>query len=94
MFLEVNLIILILAFLLDLLFGDPYSIPHPVRFYGLVIKKLENFFRERDRKNIKTSLKLYGFYILILSVFIMVFIYSIPLVLLIYFKLNITVNFV
>lgn len=88
MFLEVNLIILILAFLLDLLFGDPYSIPHPVRFYGLVIKKLENFFRERDRKNIKTSLKLYGFYILILSVFIMVFIYSIPLVLLAYFKLN------
>ena len=38
-----NLLIPIsLGFLLDFIFGDPYWLPHPIRFIGLLIKKTEN----------------------------------------------------
>ena len=36
--------ILILAYVLDLIFGDPYSFPHPVKFIGNMIARLEKFF--------------------------------------------------
>lgn len=32
-----------IAFVLDLLFGDPYWLPHPVRFIGWIIKRTEKF---------------------------------------------------
>lgn len=36
--------ILISAYVLDLIFGDPYSFPHPVKFIGNMIARLEKFF--------------------------------------------------
>lgn len=36
--------ILISAYVLDLIFGDPYSFPHPVKFIGNIIARLEKFF--------------------------------------------------
>ena len=36
--------ILIFAYVLDLIFGDPYSFPHPVKFIGNMIARLEKFF--------------------------------------------------
>ena len=36
---------IIIAYVLDLIFGDPYWLPHPVRFIGLLIKKTEGFLR-------------------------------------------------
>ena len=36
--------ILISAYILDLIFGDPYSFPHPVKFIGNMIARLEKFF--------------------------------------------------
>ncbi len=38
---------LIIGFLLDALIGDPYSLPHPIRFIGRLISALEKFVRAR-----------------------------------------------
>ncbi|MDY6933390.1 MAG: adenosylcobinamide-phosphate synthase CbiB [Spirochaetota bacterium] len=54
---------LIAAFILDILFGDPYWFPHPVRIIGKFIEVLENFFRTHFRK-----LKLSGFFLVLLIV--------------------------
>lgn len=86
---KLSLIILVLAFVLDLIFGDPHKIPHPVRAYGYLIKKLEDFFRARDKKNTKSKLKIYGLYILLISITLAFFVYSIPILVFKYFNLNI-----
>ncbi len=36
---------LVIGFILDLLIGDPYSLPHPVRLMGRMIASLEKIFR-------------------------------------------------
>ncbi len=41
-----TVLILILGLLLDLIFGDPYWLYHPVRLIGLLISKLEAVFRK------------------------------------------------
>ena len=38
---------LFIGFLLDLLIGDPYSLPHPIRLIGRLISVLEKFVRGR-----------------------------------------------
>ena len=35
---------LIFGYILDLIFGDPYSFPHPVKFIGKLISYLEHIF--------------------------------------------------
>lgn len=37
---------LIIGFFLDLMIGDPYALPHPVRLMGKLISALERFFRK------------------------------------------------
>lgn len=37
---------LLLGFILDLIFGDPYSLPHPIRLIGIFISKLESIMRK------------------------------------------------
>lgn len=44
---KLSLLALCLGFVLDLIFGDPRRLPHPVRFIGLLIEKTEGFFRPR-----------------------------------------------
>ncbi|MBU4134569.1 cobalamin biosynthesis protein, partial [bacterium] len=44
-------LIVILAFLLDILLGDPVWLPHPVRFIGKIVNMLEPLIR----KNIKNQ---------------------------------------
>ena len=41
-----TVLILILGLLLDLIFGDPYWLYHPIRLIGLLISKLEAVFRK------------------------------------------------
>ena len=36
---------IILAYFLDIIFGDPRWFPHPVRIIGFFIRHLENFLR-------------------------------------------------
>ncbi len=43
---------LILAFLLDLIIGDPYSMPHPIRLIGRMISTLEGKIRVKFSKNL------------------------------------------
>lgn len=58
-----SIIILIFAVLLDLVFGDPYQIPHPITFIGKGIRKLEKLIRKSG-----ISLKLGGLFLMIISV--------------------------
>ena len=47
-----------LGFLLDLLFGDPYFLPHPIRFIGCLIAKVEKCFLEKNKsRNEKRKLR-------------------------------------
>ena len=41
---------LVIGFVLDVLIGDPYRLPHPVRFIGRLISALEAFVRAHFRK--------------------------------------------
>lgn len=50
MFIGVNMIALAGGFLLDLLFGDPYWLPHPIRLIGRWIACLERLLRGRKRE--------------------------------------------
>ena len=34
-----------IAYTLDLIFADPYNMPHPVKFIGRLISYLENFLK-------------------------------------------------
>ena len=43
-------IIVAVAFLLDLIFGDPYWLPHPIRLIGLLISGCETILGRFFRK--------------------------------------------
>lgn len=51
MFIGVNMIALAGGFLLDLLFGDPYWLPHPIRLIGRWIVCLERLLQGRKRES-------------------------------------------
>lgn len=47
------------GFVLDLLFGDPYWLPHPVRFIGSLIAKAEKYFigKNEERNEIRNEIR-------------------------------------
>ncbi|WP_040410479.1 adenosylcobinamide-phosphate synthase CbiB [Peptacetobacter hiranonis] len=49
---------MILGYIMDLVFGDPYWFPHPVRFIGKLISKTEKFIRKHAKS--EKSLKYWG----------------------------------
>ncbi len=51
---QINLISIILAYILDLIVGDPYAFPHPVRFIGKLARTVEKVIR----KYMKSGLRL------------------------------------
>ena len=53
-----NILIMILGYVMDLVFGDPYWFPHPVRFIGKLISKTEKFIRKHAKS--EESLKYWG----------------------------------
>ncbi len=53
-----NILIMILGYIMDLVFGDPYWFPHPVRFIGKLISKTEKFIRKHAKS--EESLKYWG----------------------------------
>lgn len=53
-----SIIIMIIGYILDLIFGDPYWFPHPVRFIGKLISSTEKFIRKRAKT--EKSLKYWG----------------------------------
>lgn len=73
---------LILAFLLDLIIGDPYSMPHPIRMIGNLISALEKKIRVKFSENLRKGGA-------ILSLIVVTVSTAIPLLLLIFFyKIN------
>lgn len=57
-------IMILSAYFLDIILGDPYFIPHPIRFIGTLIKKLEEkLYKLKDKK-------MAGLIILLLTVLI------------------------
>lgn len=60
------LISIFIGYILDLIFGDPYSFPHPVRFIGNLIKFLEQNIRMLAKN--KKNLKIGGFFLWIITV--------------------------
>lgn len=71
-----------LGFIIDLILGDPYTLPHPIRLIGTLISKLENFTRKHF-KNLRAGGFFLGITVLFLSV-------AIPfLILFLSYKLNI-----
>lgn len=69
---------LICGFILDLIFGDPYNLPHPVRLIGNFISCLEKFLRNK----IPDNLRLGG---TILSIIVLIFSAAVP-ALILYFS--------
>lgn len=61
---------LLIGFLLDCLLGDPHSWPHPVRWFGWLISKLELQFNTGKNKKLKGSLVAGG---LVTAVWVIVF---------------------
>ncbi|WP_341382787.1 adenosylcobinamide-phosphate synthase CbiB [Clostridium massiliamazoniense] len=46
-----------MGFILDLIFGDPYFMPHPVRFIGNLIRRTEKFLRKQEENKLLFFLK-------------------------------------
>ncbi|GAA0224204.1 adenosylcobinamide-phosphate synthase CbiB [Metaclostridioides mangenotii] len=61
-----NLIYIYLGYIVDLIVGDPYSFPHPVKYIGKLIKVLENFVRRVFKTD--EDLKKGGFILCIVTV--------------------------
>lgn len=49
------LIDVLIAYIIDLIAGDPYWLPHPVRFIGRLVKKSESFLRRFTSKTSKEN---------------------------------------
>jgi adenosylcobinamide-phosphate synthase len=58
---------LIIGAVLDIIFGDPYSLPHPVRLVGRLISKLESFVRRHMGGHLRAGGVLLALIVLIVS---------------------------
>ncbi len=74
---------ILVAFVLDLIIGDPYSFPHPVKLMGKIIRKEEQYAREKCKT--KEELKRAGFFIVLLNIFLGLFF---PMFILSLFRFN------
>ncbi|MGN0577070.1 MAG: adenosylcobinamide-phosphate synthase CbiB [Ruminiclostridium sp.] len=60
---------LIIGFILDCIFGDPYCLPHPIRLIGKLISGLEKYVRRRF-KNLRSGGIFLALIVLVLSTLI------------------------
>lgn len=58
--------VILFAFFLDLILGDPYSFPHPVKLMGKIIRYEDNLARKICKS--KKQLKIAGFFIVIVNI--------------------------
>lgn len=61
-----KLAIILAAYILDLLIGDPYSFPHPVKLMGRIIRIEDKLARKMARS--KKDLRVFGFIIVIVNI--------------------------
>lgn len=63
---KLSTLVMVIAYILDLIIGDPYSFPHPVRFIGNLIRKVETCIRKVAKT--PKQLKIGGFVLWIITV--------------------------
>lgn len=61
-----NILSLYIGYITDLIVGDPYSFPHPVKYIGKLIKVVENFVRKTAKTD--RGLKIGGFFLWFVTV--------------------------
>lgn len=61
-----NIVSIYIGYIIDLIVGDPYSFPHPVRYVGKLIKIVENNIRKIVKSN--KGLKIGGFFLWLITV--------------------------
>ena len=61
-----NILSLYIGYITDLIIGDPYSFPHPVKYIGKLIKVVENFVRKTAKTD--KGLKIGGFFLWFVTV--------------------------
>lgn len=61
-----NILSLYIGYIIDLIVGDPYSFPHPVKYIGKLIKVVENFVRKTAKTD--KGLKIGGFFLWFVTV--------------------------
>ena len=61
-----NILSLYIGYIIDLIIGDPYSFPHPVKYIGKLIKVVENFVRKTAKTD--KGLKIGGFFLWFVTV--------------------------
>lgn len=61
-----NILSLYIGYITDLIIGDPYSFPHPVKYIGKLIKVVENIIRKIAKTD--TALKIGGFVLWFITV--------------------------
>lgn len=61
-----NILSIYIGYILDLIIGDPYSFPHPVRYIGKLIKHTENIIRKIATTD--KTLKIAGFFLWVIVV--------------------------
>ena len=64
-----NAITLLIGWVLDLIFGDPQRLPHPIVWFGKVISAFEHSLNKGNHRKLKGALTAIG---LILFVFVFV----------------------
>lgn len=64
-----HIIAFFLGFLLDLLFGDPYWLPHPIRLIGSLIARVEKCFLEKNKDRNEKKELWQGSYMVIIVLF-------------------------
>ena len=63
---EYHIIAFFSGFLLDLMFGDPYWMPHPIRLIGSLIGKVEKCFLGKKKKRDEKKELWQGVYMVII----------------------------
>ncbi|WP_195941050.1 adenosylcobinamide-phosphate synthase CbiB [Romboutsia sp. 1001713B170131_170501_G6] len=61
-----NILSIYIGYIIDLIVGDPYSFPHPVRYIGKLIKKTESIIRKKAKSD--KDLKIGGFFLWLIVV--------------------------
>lgn len=76
---------MMIGFIIDIILGDPYSLPHPIRFIGSLISNLEKFVRSRFKNLHKGGI--------FLAVIVLVISTAVPLtILIVCYKVNVVLG--
>lgn len=79
---QYHIIALLLGVILDLIIGDPYKLPHPIRLIGGLIGKLDHLFMDKriDKERNKNTERLLGLILVLIVISLTALVTSIVLI--------------